>query len=318
MLEVEKECATPAGQPENSFALMPELHRRFPRPGTRWLWAWRLLYRMLASWRWLRIRRWVTALLGPQYRRSRDLIEIDITYQCNLHCQNCNRSVSQAREALHMPVGTISRFVDDSLNSGWRWRRVRVLGGEPTLHPEFRAIVGELLRYKKSNPSTIVEVVTNGHGERVRRELAALPADVMVDNSHKESAIQPLFAPFNLAPIDDPSFARAAFSNGCAILEDCGMGLTPLGYYPCAVAGGIDRILGEELGRATRPDGGDDMLPEVERLCRFCGRFRDGHFVPRVLRPVLEDAPVSRTWRELYAAWSQRREPQRDTDGDAP
>jgi len=316
--EADRESAAQPGVPENSFAVMQGFHRRFPRPGTRWLWAWRVRYRLLAWWRWFRIRRWATALLGPQYRRSRDLIEIDVTYLCNLHCQNCNRSVTQAREALHMAVGTISRFVDESLEGGRRWRRIRVLGGEPTLHPEFHAIIDELRRYKEAHPTTIVEVVTNGHGEHVRRELAKLPADVLVDNSHKDGAIQPHFAPFNLAPIDDPGLADAAFSNGCAILEDCGMGLTPLGYYPCAVAGGIDRILGEELGRATLPEDSDDMLPEVERLCRFCGRFHDGHFVPRLLRPAIEDAPVSRAWQDLYASWSQRQEAKRGADGDAP
>lgn len=27
-------------------------------------------------------------------------------------------------------------------------------------------------------------------------------------------------------------------------IGSCGMGVTPYGYYPCAVAGGIDRIFG--------------------------------------------------------------------------
>jgi len=258
----------------------------------------------------------MTALLGPQYRRSRDLIEIDITYLCNLHCLNCNRSVTQAREALHMTVQMISRFVDESLKSGRTWRRIRVLGGEPTLHPEFQQIIDELLRYKRALPKTIVEVVTNGHGRRVQRTLAKLPSEVVIDNSQKESPVQTHFGPFNLAPVDDPAFNGAAYSNGCAILEDCGMGLTPMGYYPCAVAGGIDRILGEGRGRIALPGDSDDMLAEVERLCRLCGRFRAGHFVPRSLRPPLEDAPVSPTWKALYAAWSarQKRESRERTD----
>ncbi len=295
------------GAPDNSFAVMPDLRRRFPRPGTRWLWAWRLRYGVLAAWRWLRVRRCVTAILGPQYRRSRDLIEIDITYLCNLHCLNCNRSVAQAREALHMTVDFVARFVDESLSRGKRWRRIRVLGGEPTLHPEFSAIVAELLRYRAACPDTIVEVVTNGHGKRVQAALDGLPDEVMVDNSNKESPIQPHFGPFNLAPVDDPSFEGASYTNGCAVLEECGVGLTPMGYYPCAVAGGIDRILGEGIGRSVLPDDGDDMLAATERLCRLCGRFRDGHFVPRVLRPPLQDAPESVTWTDLYARWHARR-----------
>ena len=29
---------------------------------------------------------------------------------------------------------------------------------------------------------------------------------------------------------------------GCRVIKDCGLGLTPSGYYMCAIAGGIDRI----------------------------------------------------------------------------
>lgn len=296
-----------SGEPMNSFATMPDMWRRYPRPSSRWLWAWHLRYRLKAAWRWLRIRRLPTDVLGPQYRRSRDLIEIDITYLCNLHCLNCNRSVTQAREAMHMTVDTVRRFVDESLDANKRWRRIRVLGGEPTLHPEFGAIVDELLRYKRAHRECIVEVVTNGFGRRVQTVLAGLPPDVMVDNSQKESPVQVHFGPFNLAPQDDPGFDGADYRNGCAVLEDCGMGLTPMGYYPCAVAGGIDRILGEGLGLSSLPSDDDDMLPAVDRLCRLCGRFRDGHFVPRVLREPLHGAPTSPSWKQLYDEWHTRR-----------
>ena len=249
----------------------------------------------------------MTSILGPQYRRSRDLIEIDITYLCNLHCQNCNRSVTQAREALHMTVEAVTSFVDESMRSAKQWRRIRVLGGEPTLPPEFPAIIAELLRYRTKYPETILEVVTNGHGRRVQKALADLPAEVMVDNSNKESPIQPHFGPFNLAPVDDPSFDGASYANGCAVLEECGMGLTPMGYYPCAVAGGIDRILGAGLGHDVLPDDSDDMLAATKQFCQLCGRFRDGHFVPKLLRPALEGAPVSATWKDLYKRWLRQK-----------
>lgn len=300
--------SSPSGVPENSFALMPDLRRRFPRPKTRWLWAWRVRYRIQAGWRWARIRKIPTLLLGPQYRRSRDLIEIDITYLCNLHCLNCNRSVTQARDAMHMTVDTVRKFVDESLAVQKCWRRIRVLGGEPTLHPQFQEILQELQRYKATYQDCILEVVTNGYGRRVQSVLAALPPDVMIDNSQKESPVQVHFGPFNLAPQDDPGFDGAEYKNGCAVLEECGMGLTPMGYYPCAVAGGIDRILGENLGASSLPADDDDMIAAVDRLCRLCGRFRDGHFIPRVLREPVSGAPTSPTWARLYAEWHARRQ----------
>lgn len=255
----------------------------------------------------MRVSRALTRFLGPQYSPSKHLIEIDITYACNLHCLNCNRSVTQAPDPRHMPLSMINEFVQNSIERGIRWQKIRVLGGEPTLHPEFLAIISELIRYRSWCPSCRIEVVSNGHGEAVRRQLDSLPRDIWVENSNKTSAIQPTFRPFNLAPIDDPAFAKADFSNGCAIMQDCGMGLTPLGYYPCAVAGGIDRILGANLGKSSLPADDDQMVDATESLCRLCGRFKDGHFIPKPLRPPITDEQISPTWTELYARWRQRR-----------
>lgn len=285
-----------------------------PRPSSNHLWFWRGLYRLFAAWRRARISRPATLLLGPQYRRSRALIEIDITYACNLRCQNCNRSVGHAPDARHMPLEMIERFVDESVAMDKRWRRIRVLGGEPTLHPQFDAVIAALLAYRRFHPECIVEVVTNGHGPQVERALARLPEDVWVDNSRKDGPVQSSFGPFHLAPCDDPAYRNVDYSNGCVVQRDCGMGLTPLGYYPCAVAGGIDRFLGGILGASTLPTDDDDMLRAVEALCRLCGRFREGHFVPRVLRVPLLDEPISPTWRRLYDAWRHAREAGCDFD----
>jgi hypothetical protein len=51
-----------------------------------------------------------------------------------------------------------------------------------------------------------------------------------------------LFKPFNSAPCDQFINYFSNYACGCRIIEDCGLGLTPSGYYMCAIAGGIDRI----------------------------------------------------------------------------
>jgi hypothetical protein len=269
-------------------------------PGELFLPVLRQWYAFKARYRNFRISAGTTRMLGPQYRRSRERIEIDITYVCNLRCLNCNRSISQAPEKLHISLSRIRQFVDESIARGKRWKGIRVLGGEPTLHPEFLPITEELLRYHQWDPDCIITVVSNGYGKAVNEMLKKIPSSIQVENTSKTGNLQPSFGAFNVAPVDDPRFANADFRNGCDIMENCGMGLTPLGYYPCAVAGGIDRIAGKNLGSAALPADDDDMLSAASELCRLCGHFRDGHCAPPEMRPILLKQEMSPTWTAMF------------------
>lgn len=283
------------------------LFKHSPIYPQKWIYFGKIIYFLRHKYRFLRIKKIIMPLFGPQYKRSRKLIEIDITYLCNLHCINCNRSASQAPEEMHITIDRIQSFVNDSIYLKHRWDRIRVLGGEPTLHPHFRDIIDCLMRYREWNGDCKIEVVTNGYGEKVQSVLDTLPKTIWIENSKKSGRIQMDFGPFNLAPCDDSKFSWADYRNGCAIMEECGMGLTPMGYYPCAIAGGIDRIAGWHIGYNELPSSSDDMLELVERFCALCGRFKTGHFVPKNLRPKLTESLMSQTWLKLYADWSANR-----------
>lgn len=291
---------------KNSFDLMRDKHRYMPRISDRFRIFWIVVYWYKALWWRVRCRKVVTKLLGYKYTRSRTLIEIDITYQCNLKCFQCNRSVRQAPEYLDLPVAAIDDFVSDSIRRSIQWKRIRVLGGEPTLHPAFLQIIDTLSRYRDHHPECMIEVVSNGYGETVKKILAALPDWVLIDNSYKSDNYQATFRAFNYAPVDDILFKRADFANGCDVLRDCGMALTPLGYYPCAVAGGIDRIMGKGLGLRSIPNQDDDMRTILSKSCRYCGRFRDGLFIPRILRAPVDPELMSPAWTTLYSQWRGR------------
>lgn len=253
-----------------------------------------------ARWRRWRVDRAVTAVLGPRHARSRDRIELDVTWACNLRCTQCNRSCAQAPTGEQMSAAQVEAFVDASLARGTRWARIRVLGGEPTLHPELDAILAALLRYRASVPEVVIELVTHGWGERTRAVLGRLPPGITVENTHKTSPDQP-FEAFNDAPRDDPRFARADWRNGCPIPAACGIGLGPYGYYPCAVAAGIDRVLGKDLGRKDLPAPEDTMEDQLRALCGWCGHFR------RAEATGAPPAGPSPSWEAAYAAWRARR-----------
>lgn len=238
--------------------------------------------------------------MNTVYRRSRSCIEIDITYRCNLRCPRCNRSCSQAPEDLSISPYRVRDFVDQSIDRKKHWKHIAVVGGEPLLHPQVIDILHELLRYKESY-STTITVATSGYGEDVKSVLPKIPKGINILNSGKTGPLHPYFTRFNAAPIDDPRFAQANYSYGCRICATCGIGLTPLGYYPCAIAGGIDRIMGLHIGLPDIPDDGDDMEDMLKTFCAFCGHFKEGRV------PLIEEEDVSPSWKELYSRWAKNR-----------
>lgn len=249
----------------------------------------------------VRSQRFIARRLGPAFTVSRSVVEIDITYRCNLRCANCNRSCTQAPSGIEMPPARIEAFLRESVEAGVSWRRIRLLGGEPTLHPDLLTILERLLDHRRRhNPGLRIVVCTNGRGGRVNAVLGRLPEGVAVKNTFKTDR-QRLFRPFNMAPVDSPWFHFADYAGGCRILEDCGLGLTPSGYYPCAIAGGIDRVFGFGLGRKSLPAEGDRMLDLLGVFCPLCGHF--GFSWPT------RRAKVSKTWRRAYAAARKRTAP---------
>ncbi|GLR68645.1 hypothetical protein GCM10010909_33270 [Acidocella aquatica] len=263
-------------------------------------------HKLKSFYRAMRITRPMTWILGPQYRAAMDLIEIDLTYLCNLKCNNCNRSSAQAPEARHLSLDQLKEFVTKSLHQGRGWRRIRLLGGEPTLHPHFHEAIAVLEPLRARTPGLLIEVVTNGYGDKVKQALRKLPPHVAVENSQKSGPMQPHFGAFNKAPQDSWWHRLVDYRNGCEIVRSCGMGLTPTGYYHCAVAGGIDRVTGEGLGRTSLPAADDEMRDLMDRTCRLCGRFRDGHFIPFNFRKPLLVQQTSRSWKRIYGAWLNR------------
>ncbi len=226
----------------------------------------------------LRSKRPVVKLVGYSNVPSRDQVEIDITYRCNLACNNCNRSLGdkQAKSNEGMSFEQVQKFLEDSVNNNFNWKQIRILGGEPTLHPQFFEILDLFLKYKAEHaPEVELQLWTNGCGEAVQKHLESVPDQVVIVNSSKiQGGEAPIFNAFNLAPIDSIAYKYTDFANGCSITEKCGVGITPYGYYPCAIAGSIDRILGLDLGQKDPAKAYDSMRGQLNDLCRYCGHFR--------------------------------------------
>lgn len=255
------------------------------------------LSRMRKVYKWMTQQQPVSWLTGRKYARSREAIEIDVTYACNLKCFNCNRSCTQAPARDAIAPEQIIKFLSESVEAKVTWRKIHVMGGEPTLHPQLEQILELLVWYKQHhNPKVELKLVSNGFGPHVENSLGRVPAEVAIVNTSKKSPVQE-FDAFNMAPKDRPLNWLSDFRRGCVITNHCGMGLTPWGYYCCAIAGAIDRIFGFDLGRKQLPAKDDSMQDQMRLFCRLCGHFN------REWQASTATPRLSRTWRKAYAAY---------------
>ncbi len=237
-------------------------------------------------------RRWLL-----RCRLQRRAIELDITEECDLLCHNCDRACGVAPSQERMSPSQVEKFVDESLALPWEWTVIRVLGGEPTLHPELAAILAALDRYRRRYPSCSIELLTNGRAASVRARLAGLPAWVTVRDSAKTTRANP-FRRYNVAPRDLPEYRDADYTKGCTVLETCGLGLNRRGYYPCGAGGAVDRVFG--FGAALpslRAALSGPLHGQLRVLCPCCGHF---------LRSFLSDLSTRQETSPSWAAALER------------
>jgi hypothetical protein len=296
--------------PEDICMLVDQRRRlikaKYPRLWNLLLSQWQLV-RSNKFGHFLSTQKFVTAWTGPLYERNCHVIQLDLTFDCNLKCFNCERCCGLAPSKDCLSLEQIRQFLWESTEMDVRWKTIRVLGGEPTLHPEFLSIIEELLIFKKSQcPEVTIEVYSNGFGKKVNDVLARVSGGVVVYNSAKKSREQK-HQPFTLAPKDSICYRYADFSCGCWLISYCGMGLSPYGYYPCGPAASIDRVFGFNIGKKSLPGLADPMRDQMVALCRYCGYFRfywpiwlDRDLISQSWRRALKNYQVSKPIMTLY------------------
>lgn len=248
---------------------------------------------------------------------NKNRIDIDITFLCNLNCKGCIRSCGEAPSTDQMTIQDIQNFINESIRLGKKWERINVLGGEPTLHPDFFNII-ELLQTKyadKFDSNLVIQVVSNGKISKSRdlcKDVEKFKNVIIDYNSYKTDNSIDFFTSFNDAPIDDSEFKNADFSKGCWVAADSGFGLNKNGYFACPNCSGIDRVMNLGIGLKSFNDLTDELMKkQFEICCKYCGFFKHyssnmGNFIPRNQREPFRNI-ISKTWKESYAEYNKRK-----------
>jgi len=238
-----------------------------------------------------------------------DNIDIEIITTCNLNCYNCDRSCGTAPSKEMMSLEQIKCFIDESIKYNKKWNEIKLLGGEPTLHPQFFEILDLLKEYRdKHSPDTSIAMATNGYGKKVNEVLAKCPEWLRILNTKKTSNVQE-FSTFNVAPIDLDEYKNNKnidYSSGCWILEACGLGLTPNGYYACGAGGSADRIFGWNMGLKSLEEVTEENLrKQLKTLCKFCGHFKDYGRYRLSDYGLVTHQVTSKSWEKAYTKWRE-------------
>jgi hypothetical protein len=240
-------------------------------------------------------------------RPRMDWLELDITYVCGLNCINCNRmtGIAPGQPEQNITVAQIETLIADSIRLQYPWENWFLVGGEPTTHPDLDTIVSRIADYRTThNPNLHLTLATHGHGDHTQKrlsELAAAFSFLQFLNSHKIGPIQPDFVAPCVAPIDlDQEWAQMHHYEGCSVSGHCGISMNYAGFFPCAVAGAIDRIFGLNQAIASLADVSEAaMVEKYQNFCRRCGYYR----------PIRENSQtlLSPAWQramdEYHARW---------------
>ncbi len=194
-------------------------------------------------------------------------VELDLTYRCDRHCVACSRCCAALPREDSLSLADVELFIKETKELDKKWRTIGLYGGEPTLHPDLLEIL-ELLR-PLHEAGMAVHMGTNG-AESFKRVKDRLPKWLGLVNTNKVTDNgSPHFFAFNVAPEDvgrwkEPYIVCDRYG--------CGICLTPYGYYPCTVAGGLRPAFPERI-----PDNFKTLHSVLERrdeffglLCKMC------------------------------------------------
>lgn len=160
----------------------------------------------------------------------------------------------------------IERFVSDSLNVNYKWESIGLLGGEPTLYPALQDAIALLQRYVAQNPSCNLFLVSNGYGKAVTRTLDKISASVKIERRLKTND-EDWFNNIDLAPVDIGEDYRS-----CSITQDCGLGLTRRGFFPCGPGAAVARVLDIKIGADSLSEITEsNMIEGLKETCKYCG-----------------------------------------------
>jgi hypothetical protein len=256
---------------------------------------------------------------GKQSRGQFKHIEIQINTICDCSCFGCDR-MSDVITDDSMTVEQVRRFVDESLDLRWEWERIRILGGEPSLHKELNTIVEQLMHYRRFYSKCFLQLLSNGLGKlwkpapwkpdtSIHDWLCDRGVDPHVE-AKERGTTPPWFWNTRIVPFDRDSNCGPLEPCGIFGVRGCGLGLTRQGYFLDGAGAAVARVAGIDCGvMALKDVTWEAMIDQAHKLCKYCGQWNSTEAgVPLSTELVSKTGEITGPfWTEKLAAYNRQR-----------
>lgn len=226
---------------------------------------------------------------------------------CNWNCHACDQfsnmpSIPWVKKAT-MTMGQIEYFCWEMYRHNAYIGRIRLVGGEPTIHPKIEDII-KALRTLVPNHIGRIEIVTNGsHPEKINPVRDKIDKVRISGEKQKEVA--------HTANLIHTPKSLGYSGIRCNAPEHCGFSLNYYGYAPCSSGAGIARLYDAmQWQRLSLPvEGVNKTWPELQDMCDLCYHgLKPEHKVKCGTKLYHLNVPSKEIWNEL-APWLNGKQP---------
>jgi len=201
--------------------------------------------------------------------------QIELTNACTKACVYCTRYVQHVRrdQQFYMDLLTLRK----ALESLEDWpNRIGIIGGEPTLHPQFEEVCQVLREYY---PPEKFGLWSSGgrRFDRFRQVISDTFGFISYNehNQHQQDVCkhQPLTVAISDV-IDDPVLRRSLI-NDCWVQKKWCPSISPKGTFFCEIGCSLDVVLdgpgGWPIEKGWWKRTPEDFEDQIERYCQQCG-----------------------------------------------
>lgn len=224
-------------------------------------------------------------------------IELNITLKCNMACANCNRLCHIYRDRTeHMSLEQIEKFIKQA-KIGGGVNKIKIIGGEPLLHPQFVDIYNLLVDAAKDGVIRNIKIESNKTIPQPKvQPYPFVSWKGRVQSKKKHQPI--LWSPKDIGKITNAQ-------PNCPQISKCGFSLDKYGYLPCSLAIMISRLFDiTHLYRYEFPTsywGLDELCPNC--IFSMNSEWRSKYSNKKLSDHTIEDRSPTKSYKEAMDKW---------------